>query len=419
MSAGWWSRYRAQIARSRVPALVSVVAWGLLAAGLLRLWWGHPSTVRAINTHTGSFLLEALYFSGLYLLLSAYSRTLSVRQAVRWFSVGLVGVTVAFALLHSGIYAAGSSVGSHPLLGRWKDPYSLYHTGIFSPLLSEGLKTVPLLIFLGMARRRGTLHTYAITDWALMGFLVGIGFHVAENAIRVQHALYGVDFSWPQRSWDLVLPLWRSTKTIELFGRPFTLIGGSHGVQSGLIGMALGAAVFLRRRGGPAAVWFLPPLAVLWTMLDHALFNLVSDAGSPLLAQGWVRALYLITAGGRVQVYGFGFGMAALAAVECRLLHRRWNPAYPAGVARQVGAVLRIVWATLAGTTAAVRRVVRERRSWRLPVRVLAALVANLLFGTAVLLEYLNAQWAQARVRHAVAWHRLATVGPGRAPEGP
>ena len=404
-----WSKYRRCIQQSRVPALLQIFIWVILGASLLRIWRGNPNTVQAVNANTGSFLLEALYFAGLYMGLCSYSRTLSVRQAIQWFYVGLVGVTTAFAILHTWIYSMGAGTSYHPMFGSWGDKNGFYHMCIFSPLLSEGLKTLPIIFFLWMAKRKGTQHTYAISDWAIIGFLIGIGFHVAENAIHLQHTMYGFDLAWPSSSLDMVLPIWRSTNTFQLFDRSFTVVGGSHGVQSGLIGMALGAALFFRRRGAPGAVWFLPLLTFLLTITDHALFNLGSLTQSPLLEQGWVRTLYIITAGGRVELYLFGFGMFALAAVELWLVHRRWNPRYPAMLLRQVVLGLRLLFATITGTAVAIRRTARYPIKWLLPIRVLFSTLAGLWLGVEVLLQYLNSQWAQARVRHAVAWSRLAT----------
>ena len=398
----WLNEVARWRAAKQPPMMVDVILYGLIVVWFLAVAWGNPETRDATHANAGSFFLQIAYFLGFYLLLFSYSRTVSLRRLAWWFYLGLTAVAAASLLAQHWVLTWSTHYST--LLGSWSDKNSTYQASITGPIIEEFFKAAPLLLALLFAWRRKRLYAYSISDWVLLGYAVASGFDLAENVLRIAEPLYGFRFDWPQSALGLLIPIWRATGHFTLFGREFTYVYGTHGTSTGLVALALGLALLMRRRGLPRWVFRLPVATFLWVTVDHGLFNLSLDRFSQLKDVGLIKCLFALWLGGRVTLFGFGLGMFALAAYEARLLHPRVHPEH----LRRLGSHLAALGLIIGTTSAALwprcwNRMLHDRK-WLIPIRLPFVTLVWAIFLFNQLLEYVNVHLSFARRRHAEWW---------------
>ena len=152
-----------------------------------------------------------------------------------------------------------------------------------------------------------------MTDGLLLGFLAGAGFALYEDAMFDRS--FGSDFGISDLTF--IFPTIDDHRLIGE-GRSF---GFYHAQWSALIGLAIGAAFFFRRRSRLA--WLLPVAALIVVWLDHARVNVI--AGELAVAiRGGAGSSFLgtLTLEGRLPVYLLLAGIVAAVVTEVIVLRR-------------------------------------------------------------------------------------------------
>lgn len=398
-------------ASKRPPIMVEVILQGLVLTFFLALAWGHPEGRAVSGTNAGNFFLQGAYFLGFYVLLFSYSRTISLRELIRWFCVGLTVIAAASLLTEK--WAMSWWHGYSPLFGSWSDKHSAYHFSIVGPIVEEFLKAAPLLLFLWLAKRRHRLHAYAMSDWLLVGYAIGAGFELTEHIFRISDALAPERYSWPQHASALLIPMARIEGDFRLFGQPWSYLGGTHGTSTALVAVAIGLALFLRHRGRGRWVFGIPVASLVWACVDHGLFNLSLDSYSQLRELGFTKFLFALGLGGRVFTFGLGFGVFALAVYEARLLHSHFRREHLRWFADHLTALGVIVSTITTSIWPRSWRVMLRGPKWFLLISIPLVTLVWAVFLLNQLLEYVNVHVSFARQRHVAWW--LAQPGSARA----
>ena len=177
---------------------------------------------------------------------------------------------------------------------------------VLIPALEEVSKGLPILAYFWILTRRGTWQP-SMTDGLMLGLLVGAGFAIYEDALVDRS--FGSDFGIADLAF--IFPTVDDKRLIGE-GRSF---GFYHAQWSALIGLAIGAAFFFRRRSRLAWLFPIVALAVVW--LDHARVNYVAgELGIAVRSSPTSDVLGSLTLGGRLPVYLLIAGIVAAIVTE-------------------------------------------------------------------------------------------------------
>jgi RsiW-degrading membrane proteinase PrsW (M82 family) len=237
---------------------------------------------------------------GWMLLLTSGSRTVSLGTLGIFWLLGVWAVVgVAYVLQHGMISISG--------VERTEDVVAVWYASISE----EGLKTLAVVLFFLLARRRD--HRWpSISDGLLLGFVVGWGLKFHEDAhigIVTGHG------------WGAVTPLSTFLPTIELWNDQ---VYNDHAVRGALEGLSIGAAAMLwHRRPVAWMIGLAGPLLMFW---GHVMWNYFVN--HPGQAVGGEDAPFLfatlqdVLGSGRLPLQVLLVG--AVAAVAAELLILRW-----------------------------------------------------------------------------------------------
>ncbi len=249
-----------------------------------------------------AFLLNVWYHAYVLiwlLVITALGRTLPLRVLACAFFVGLF-VSIAVAL------AIGFPLGD--MLGTRNRLFD----SVLVPGLEEAAKGLPILLFFWILSRRGTWQP-SMTDGLLLGFLVGTGFALHEDAMFDRSFGRGFVLS------DLTF-IFPTVDDARLIGKGRDL-GFYHAQWTALIGLAIGAAFFFRQRFRLS--WLIPvaALAVVW--LDHARVNYrAGDLSIAVRSSPTADFLGTFVLDGRLPVYLLLAGTVAAIVTEVTVLRR-------------------------------------------------------------------------------------------------
>ena len=263
---------------------------GLLVCSVVFLWQ-LPFFARAGG---GAFLTNVWYYAYVLiwlLVITVLGRTLPLRILAVAFFVGVFpSMAVALAI---GFPLAGM-LGT----GRLFD-------SVLVPLLEESAKSLPILLYFWYLMRRGTWQP-SMTDGLLLGFVVGAGFALHEDALYGR--VFGSGFDGSELGF--IFPT-IADQRVRGVGQVF---GIYHAEWTALMGLSIGAAFFFRQRFRRS--WLIPvaALAVIW--LDHGCVNYMIGGGGGRIFEV-LRALDL---DGRLPVYLLLAGIVAAVVTEVIVL---------------------------------------------------------------------------------------------------
>ncbi len=279
--------------RRSLPSLLLI--GGLLVCSVVFLWQ-LPFFARSGFDDLLTNVWYHAYVLIWLLVITALGRTLPLRVLAAAFFVGVFpSMAVSLAIGYPFADMLGTS--------------NPWFKAVLVPVLEESVKALPILLFFWFLARRGTWQP-SMSDGLLLGFLVGAGFALHEDA------MYGRSFGGGFALSDLaiIFPTIDDERLIGV-GRAF---GFYHAQWTALLGLSIGAAFFFRQRFRLS--WLIPvaALAVIW--LDHGRVNFVFDIlqrGSA--TSGVLRALVL---DGRLPVYLLLAGIVAAVVAEVWVLRR-------------------------------------------------------------------------------------------------
>jgi len=271
-------------------------------------------------------LFWPLYALALVALVTLPWRTVQLRLVGLAFFTGAGPVMGVTLLLQWGLLTLA---GTTPGLTAWIENHLLlwggeFGSGLIAPVTEEILKILPLVLFFGWLRRRGT-SVLGPLDVILLGVAIGAGFDFSEHLFRTS-AAGGAVIGFG--SLEHVGPQWG---VFHLFPTLTTNIWGdnvcfSHPGWTGMVAVGLALSYWLGQR----RVWVrvLPWLLGLWAIWDHYLWN------SGALAQPWLEDSLLaklpaLDGYGRVMPYAFLVGLAVAASLSAWAV-RRYSKADPA-----------------------------------------------------------------------------------------
>lgn len=243
---------------------------------------------------------QALYYGYTLLwmlLVTAFTRTIPLRTLAAFFFVGLFTVmAVDLAIARPMHRLVGGGTLASAYLG---------------PLIEELVKPLPVLGYLAYRAWRRAW-TGSATDGLLLGYVVGAGFAIHEDAAygRIWAEGFG-------RGWSMLFP------TIADF-RGATL--PYHDVMSAVVGLALGFAFLYRRH---KAAWAVPAVVWLLVLSEHVTGNLRDIGGR---APGWATFLRGLIMEGELILPVLAAGIVVAIVLEWRILRSvgREEPLFPA-----------------------------------------------------------------------------------------
>ena len=268
-----------------------------LALALVVFLFQLPFFLRAGFSTLAEGLAQHVYVLVFLLLLTARTRTVSLRTLVVFWLIGVFPAT-AVAILAGNLMAMMFELNSHIVHDLWV------------PATEELIKVLPVVLYFWVLARRD-LWQPAISDGLLLAFAVGAGFSFHEDMMQsiVSGGGWGMDLPW-----SLLLP------TIEVYQGTTIILG--HAGWTALIGLALGLAFLFREQRW---AWIVLIVASLLVVLDHGSLNWIGSLGrdAPPLLIRWTRSLVL---NGHLPVILLSLGIFAAVLFELRIL--RWAAAH-------------------------------------------------------------------------------------------
>ncbi len=230
------------------------------------------------------------------LLVTTFTRTLPLRTLAAFFFVGVFTVMAVDLAIARPIHAL---VGRGPLASSY-----------LSPLIEELVKPLPVVGYLAYCMWRRAWRPSA-TDGLLLGYVVGAGFGIHEDAAYGR--VWGEGFG---RGWSMLFP------TIADFR------GGTlpyHDVMNASVGLALGIAFLYRRY---RAVWAVPAVVWLLVLAEHVTGNLRDISGR---APGWASFIRGFLREGELIMPVLVAGIVVAVVLEWRILRSiaRQDPLFP------------------------------------------------------------------------------------------
>lgn len=320
-------------------SLPSVLLIGGLVVAAAVFLWQLPFFARAGGV---KFLTNAWYhaYALVWLLvITALGRTLPLRVLAVAFFVGVFpSMAVSLAIGYPLAHMLGTS--------------NALFKSVLVPVLEESAKALPILLFFWFLARRGRWQP-SMLDGLLLGFLVGAGFALHEDA------MYGRSFGGGFGGSDLafIFPTIDDKRLIGV-GRAF---GFYHAQWTALMGLSIGAAFFFRQRF--RASWLIPVAALAVVLLDHGRVNFVFDILQRGNAtSGVLRALAL---DGRLHVYMLLAGIVAAVVTEVWVLRTMARRDY---LFKSISLATLLSWLRTGGVAGlrqvrAAREYLRARRS--------------------------------------------------------
>jgi RsiW-degrading membrane proteinase PrsW (M82 family) len=289
------------------PDLWTTVANVSLGVAALLLLLAIPHFVREGTDEFVADVLQHAYVFVLLIAVTILGRTLPLRMLAAFFFIGMFLVTSVMLLL-AGVL--DDVFGS----GRMFDSFAV-------PVLEESVKAIPIALLFWFMIRRGWQPS--ITDGLLLGFVLGAGLAIHEDAIYVRVYGEGTD--------DSLLGL-----IFPTIGRQSTLsrvevYGFFHSGWGSLLGLTIGASFMFGRRF--RAAYLIGIVGFLVVVLDHAIGNLIIENQGP----GDLGLLWTLDLNGMLPVYLLLLGIPGAVAFEIVVLRRLATiPALPSLSLREV-----------------------------------------------------------------------------------
>jgi hypothetical protein len=283
--------------------------WGSVAVGgkevpvrVLSVVLGTSLFLGLLIVRTGlhgiASLVDAVWILSLFLVISIFTRTVSIRQLLVMFLYGafMMGFAVVFAKLFGAL--APSAVR----------PFVV-------PAAEQVLMLIPAAAVLWKGRK-SWVWSLGVTDVFLLAAASGLGFEMVENAYIRAAGHWGS----PVIPWlPLSLESGDRIRGLHLFN--------GHAIWSSLAGITLGFGLLLRFRG--PAIWLMAASGFVWGLFDHTALDYGFQSGT-----GWLReTLFFLTGNGYITLALFVLGVISVVLVDCRILYR--------SVPREAAALLR------------------------------------------------------------------------------
>jgi len=253
-----WRAWTARHPRAiRVASLLlRSCSWGAAAGALAAAAFLPASRAALLALLWSQYALWQMF-------LLARSKSLTWQTCGRFFALGALLAAPAAALT-TGLLTA--------LFGA--QPDGLGSAAGLAPLVEEGLKLAPLLLFVAGTSRARSL---GVADLGLVGAALGAGFACTEEAVRRVVALG--DGAAEAGAWaGAGAPSWRVLALLpgQASGPGRSFAG--HVVLTAVVGLGVGFALRYRRLPGRAPL-LLPGALFLLAVADHAAWN--GRAGLP------------------------------------------------------------------------------------------------------------------------------------------
>jgi RsiW-degrading membrane proteinase PrsW (M82 family) len=260
-------------------------------------------------------------------------RTLPLRMLAAFFFLGLFASVLI-------VQSIGNPLGDLAGTGRVLD-------SLLAPLLEEGVKVVPVALVFWILVRRGWQPS--ITDGLLLGFVLGAGMAIHEDALYGR--VYGAGTG--DSTLGILFPTIGNQSTLSRV----EVYGFFHSGWGSLTGLAIGASFLLRRfRWAP----LIAIAAYVVVVIDHGIGNFIIENRSV----AGLGLLWTLNLDGRLPIYLLILGIAAAVAGEV-LIQRRLGRADRVFVGLSPGSVLPSLGDGFAGLlrVQASRVYVRARRA--------------------------------------------------------
>lgn len=312
---------------------MAAVAHGSLLLAALIFLLAVPYFIRDGSEEFFENVFQHAYVFVLLMAVTVFGRTLPLRMLAAFFFLGLF--TSVFV-----VQSIGNSLGDIVGSGRMLD-------SLLVPLLEEGVKAVSIALVFWMLVRRGWQPS--ITDGLLLGFVLGAGAAIHEDALYVR--AYGDGLG--EGDLNLIFPTIGTQSTLSRV----EVNGFYHSGWGSLIGLAIGASFMLRR------FRWAPLIAIggfVVAVFDHGIGNFIILNRS---LEG-VGPLWTLNLDGRLAVYLLIVGIAVAVVGEV-LIQRRLARADRAFVGLSASSILRSLGDGFAGLlrVQASRVYVRSRRA--------------------------------------------------------
>jgi len=259
--------------------------------------WQLPFFAQAGNEEFVGNMVFHAYVIAWMLIVTVLGRTLPLRVLAAAFFVG-VFPSMALALFIG--FPVGRELGTDS---------AMFDT-FFVPILEEAVKLGPIILFFWWLTRRGRWQP-SISDGLLLGFMVGAGFAIHEDALYAR--VYADGF---EGDYGAILPT--VGEGVTIFRQ--TIIGLYHSGWTALTGMAVAAWFLLRHRSRFA--FLIPTVAIVIVLLDHGLGNYVIA----MRDLGALDVLWKLDLEGRLPIYLLLAGVVATVVLEfyvMRVMTRR------------------------------------------------------------------------------------------------
>ena len=262
---------------------LQVLSWvGLLVAVLAFL--AAVGNLLDIGNDLSSIVRHAWYgvwTVGWMMAVSFHLRTTRLRHVVRAWLTGF------FAALGLVLVVVGMT--------EWLVGAGNLRTAFIVPIVEEVMKAVPLLVIAVLALR-GRVAEPSITDFVILGYAIGAGFGVHEDALWVRSVSTGFGSS----VWGTLFPSF-------LWQQPFVV---AHAGWTALVGLGIGLTWHFRRL---KVGWLLAAVPLAMAIMDHMSVNWRGDASN------FLRSL---TADGRMPAWVLLVGFLLALALDQWVLHR-------------------------------------------------------------------------------------------------
>jgi len=220
------------------------------------------------------FLIEIL-------VLSVFTRTIGWKRLLSTFLQGTVISGGLAFLLYKLMSVAGANMGS-ALINGW----------IVGPA-EELFKLMPVALAVYFLYKKRKILPNA-SDFLILSVLAGSGFGIIEKTF------WGaVSFPFTYGPHIGGLYFFPDALGIMVDGRVFGYIG--HAAATGLVGMAVGLALHIRKKVKKQWVWIIPAIVYIWVSVEHALLNSYYANGSKALLKlgggiitPWIFLVFLI-----------------------------------------------------------------------------------------------------------------------------
>ncbi len=323
---------------------MAAIAHGSLLLAALVFLLAVPYFTRDGSEEFFENVFQHAYVFVLLMAVTILGRTLPLRMLAAFFFLG----TFTSVLVVQGI---GNPLADMVGSGRMLD-------SVVDPLLEEGVKAVFVALVFWVLVRRGWQPS--ITDGLMLGFILGAGMAIHEDALYVR--AYGDGLG--EGGLNLLFPTLGTQSTLSRV----EVYGFYHSGWGSLIGLAIGASFMLRRfRWAP----LIAIAAYFVVVFDHGIGNFIIGERS---LEG-LGLLWTLNLDGRLAIYLLIAGIAAAIVGEV-LIQRRLARADRVFLGLSPGAVLSGLGGGLAGLlrVQASRVYVRARRAlhyllWADPVR--------------------------------------------------